>query len=147
MNKFDLSSGFFQLRLASAHGKFYGVYYRGRQLALTRLPMGHPMAPYVLQRLYQAVADHINRQFGTAMVAYLDDWLFFQPDIPAQDIVREIEHLGFTINRHKSVLQPTSKLIYLGLQIDAVQQQLAANFTMSATHDAAGSFGSTRISS
>jgi hypothetical protein len=81
------------------------------------------MAPYVLQRLSQAVAEHINHKFGTAKVAYLDDWLFFQPDIPAEDIIHEIQHLGFT-NRTKSVLQPTSDLIYLGLRINAITQQL-----------------------
>jgi hypothetical protein len=73
MIKLDLSSGFFQIPLAPQHRKFYGLYYRGQQMALTRLPMGHPMAPYILQRLVQAVARHINDKFGTAMVAYLDD--------------------------------------------------------------------------
>lgn len=86
--------------------------------------MGHPMAPYILQRLSQAVAEHINRKFGTAMVAYLYDWLFFQPELPAQDIIQEIQRLGFTINYQKSVVQPTSNFIYLGLRIDAPRQQL-----------------------
>jgi hypothetical protein len=57
-------------------------------MALTRLPMGHPLAPYVLQRLAAAVAQHINHPFGTAMVAYSDDWLLFQPDVPAAAINR-----------------------------------------------------------
>jgi len=75
-------------------------------------------------RLAQAVAQHINQKFGTAMVAYLDDWLFFQPHLPAQDIIQEIQRLGFTINLNKSVIHPTSDLIYLGLRINAETQQL-----------------------
>jgi hypothetical protein len=86
--------------------------------------MGHPLAPYILQRLAKAVATHINRLFGTAMVAYLDDWLFFQPDIPAAAIIQEIRRLGFTINISKSILQPTQRLVYLGLEISAITQQL-----------------------
>jgi hypothetical protein len=124
MIKLDLSSGFFQISLKKEHRKFYGVYYRGEQLALTRLPMGHPMAPYILQRLAQAVAVFINQKFGSAMIAYLDDWLFFQQHLPAQQIIREIQRLGFTINFSKSIIQPTSRLIYLGLLIDAPAQQL-----------------------
>jgi hypothetical protein len=124
MIKVDLASGFFQVPLLPQHRHFYGVYYRGQQLALTRLPMGHPLSPYVLQRLAAAVAAHINRLFGTAMVAYLDYWLFFQPEIPAPDIIQELHHLGFTINRWKSVLQPTHRLIYFGLDISATTQQL-----------------------
>jgi hypothetical protein len=73
--------------------------------------MGHPMAPYILQRLAQAVAVHINNKYGTAMVAYLDDWLFFQPTLPAQQIIQEIQRLGFTINFHKSIIQAVSRLI------------------------------------
>jgi hypothetical protein len=86
--------------------------------------MGHPMAPYILQRLAHAVALHINKKFGTAMVAYLDDWLFFQPTLPVQHIIQEIQQLGFTINFLKSIVQPTSRLIHLGLCIDVPSQQL-----------------------
>lgn len=38
------------------------------------------------------------------MVAYLNDWLIFGPDLPAQYIVRAIQDLGFTLNLQKSVL-------------------------------------------
>jgi hypothetical protein len=124
MIKTDLTAGFFQVPLCRQHQHFYGVYYREQQLALTRLPMGHPMAPYVLQRLAKAVAHHINNLFGTSMVAYLDDWLFFQPDIPAHHILQELHRLGFTVNQRKSILQPTSRLVYLGLDISALSQQL-----------------------
>jgi hypothetical protein len=82
--------------------------------------MGHPLAPYV-SRLAQAVAQHINQKFGTAIVAYLDDWLFFQPHLLAQDIIHEIQ---ITINFNKSIIHPTSDLIYLGLRIKAETQQL-----------------------
>jgi hypothetical protein len=86
--------------------------------------MGHPLAPYVLQRLSQAVAEHLNNKFGTSMVEYLDDWLMFQPELPAEAIIQEITALGFTINMDKSVIHPTADLIYLGLRINARTQQL-----------------------
>jgi hypothetical protein len=86
MIKFDLVSGFFQIPLCPEHRRFYGIYYRGRHLALTRLPMGHPMAPYILQRLANAVATHLNHHFNISLVAYLDDWLIFGPEPAAARI-------------------------------------------------------------
>jgi hypothetical protein len=85
--------------------------------------MEHPLAPYIL-RLSQAMAQIINQHFGTAMIAYLDDWLFFQPNLPAQQIIQLVQHLGFTINFNKSIIVPTSRLIYLGLLIDATVRQI-----------------------
>jgi hypothetical protein len=61
------------------------------------------------------------------MIAYLDDWLVFGPKLPAQQIVQTITDMGITINHRNSILQPTSGLIYLGLRLDAHQQQLRAN--------------------
>jgi hypothetical protein len=81
--------------------------------------MGHPLAPYVLQRLSTAVATRLNHQFHLSMITYLDDWLIFGPRLPARRILSSLQQMGFTINLRKSIIQPTSRLIYLGLQIDA----------------------------
>jgi hypothetical protein len=124
MVKYDLVSGFYQIRLQPEHCKFYGIYYRGKRYAFTRLPMGHPLAPYVLQRLALAVARFLNQRFNIAMISYLDDWLIFGTQPPAHRIQATIEQLGFTINYRKSTLVPTNKLVYLGLQIDARIQQM-----------------------
>jgi hypothetical protein len=86
--------------------------------------MGHPLAPYVLQRISLAVAKYLNQRYDISMISYLDDWLLFSPQPPAARICRTIEHLGFTINYGKSVIVPTHRLIYLGLQIDTTTQQL-----------------------
>jgi hypothetical protein len=84
--KIDLTSGFYQLRIRQQHRKFYGIYYRGVKYAFTCLPMGHPLGPYVLQRLSLAVATYLNRHHDVSMVSYLDDWLFFAPQPPAHQI-------------------------------------------------------------
>jgi hypothetical protein len=69
--KIDLTSGFYQLRIRHEHQKFYGIYYRGIKYALTRLPMGHPLAPYILQRMSTAVAKYLHRQHAVSMISYL----------------------------------------------------------------------------
>jgi hypothetical protein len=56
------------------------------------------------------------------MVAYLDDWLLFskQPMLVAT-IIQHIRALSLTINREKSILDPTRTLVYLGLSINTTQ--------------------------
>jgi hypothetical protein len=123
--KIDLTSGFYQIPIHPNHRRFYGIYYRGRHLALTRLPMGHPLAPYILQRVASSVAAHLNARFDVAMIAYLDDWLIFGPQLQASSIIQEVRRLGFTINEHKSSLRPASSF-YAASTPDAA---------MSCTHD------------
>jgi hypothetical protein len=85
--------------------------------------MGHPLAPAIMQRFSTAVARYLHLKFHTTMVAYLDDWLFFSMSkIPVPDILEAIQRLGITINKKKSVLQPTTSLIYLGLQTDTTRR-------------------------
>jgi hypothetical protein len=49
MMYFDESN--FQIKIKQEHTKYYGIYYQGQQFALQRLPMSHPLAPSILQRL------------------------------------------------------------------------------------------------
>jgi hypothetical protein len=120
MIKIDLKSGFFQLRVHPKYQPFYGVYYKGQRLELTRLPMGHPLAPALMQKFSIPVARYLHQRFNITMVAYLDDWLLFSEDpIPVNNILQALATLGITVNQHKSVLQPTTALTYLGLQINS----------------------------
>jgi hypothetical protein len=119
--KIDLTSGFYQLRIRPEHYKFYGIYYNHTPYAFTRLPMGHPLTPGVLQRFAQAVAAILHEKFGVSVLSYLDDWLIFAEQVPSNDIQDEIRNLGITINYSKSILQPTPSLVYLGLLIDVRQ--------------------------
>jgi hypothetical protein len=120
MVKIDLKSGFFQIHIHPDHQH----YFNGIKYAWTRLPMGHPLAPAIMQRFSTAVARYLHEQLGISMVAYLD-WLLFQDQpISVPDILYCLQELQITINESKSVLQPTSTLIYLGLRINAIQRTI-----------------------
>jgi hypothetical protein len=105
--KVDLRHGFFQIPVLHQHQRFYGVYYNQRRYAWTRLPMGHSLAPSIMQQLAVAVARCLHARHGVSMVAYLDDWLIFSKDrYDAAEIVNTIQDLGFEINVDKSILTP-----------------------------------------
>jgi hypothetical protein len=122
MVKMDLKSGFFQLAIHPQYWRYYGVYYNRQRFTWTRLPMGHPLAPSMMQRVATAVARSVTHTFQITMVAYLDDWLFFSDnDIPVHQLLLHLQELGFTINLQKSILSPTTALVYLGLNIDTIR--------------------------
>lgn len=75
MVKIDLKSGFHQIPLAAGSYNYNGIFYRGEKLSLTRLPMGHALAPAVFQRWAEGVLREVSRRSGAQSIAYLDDWL------------------------------------------------------------------------
>ncbi|PNF29003.1 hypothetical protein B7P43_G14932 [Cryptotermes secundus] len=75
----------------------------------------------IMQRASVAVARHLHRRFNITMVTYLDDWLFFADNhLPVTAILVELQDLGFTSNKEKSITQPTPDIAYLGLRINSV---------------------------
>jgi hypothetical protein len=128
MIKIDIQHGFFQIPICARHQQFYGIYHRQRRFAWTRLPMGHALAPSIMQRLAVAVGWFLHGLCGVSMVAYLDDWLIFshKPFDPAP-ILEAVQGLGFIVNIKKSVLQPVTVMTYLGLHIDTVTRLLTSN--------------------
>jgi hypothetical protein len=99
--KIDHKSGFFQLPIAPRFWQYYGVYYRGQWFSWTGLPMGHPLAPAIMQRLSVAVARTLHQHHDVTMMAYLDYWLIFstqQIPVPAILATRQV---GVAINKEK----------------------------------------------
>jgi len=105
--KIDLKSEFFQTPSHLQCTK-YGTYYLKKKHWLNQLPMGHPMAMSIMQRLEQAVTHSLHQNISSSMIAWLDNWLIFHPLLPVEDTVQHIQDLGLTINKEKSTLTPNT---------------------------------------
>jgi hypothetical protein len=77
MIKIGLETCFFQILIVPQHRRLCGIYYNGRAYLLTRLPVGHPLAPPIMQRFSQDIAWMHNRRFKLSIVACLDKFLIF----------------------------------------------------------------------
>lgn len=119
MIKHDLKSGYHQLAINPSHRIFNGIYYKGRKFALTRLPMGHALAPSVFQRVAEGFLRAVQRRSGVQFIAYLDDLLLWGTPEELQTAVKVVHELGATINPDKSVLIPTFDLTYLVFRINS----------------------------
>lgn len=122
--KIDMKHGFYQLKLRQDCVKNFGIYYDKKRYCLKRLPMGLALAPYVLQRWAEEVKRKIEGKFQYLFIPYLDDWLILFNkweinDNTVENVVKFLENdMGIQINLDKCILQPKTKLVYLGLKIN-----------------------------
>jgi hypothetical protein len=101
--KLDLSPNFFETSIAPQHRQCYVIYYNGIRYRFTRLPMGQPLAPSLMQRTAQTVTHILHRKHHVNMVAHLDDWLIFGRHIPQPHIMPTLTTLGFSISRKSNL--------------------------------------------
>ena len=129
MWKVDLKSAFHHLKLADSLSKELGISYRGTTYRWTVLPFGLSTAPAV----WQAIMQHATRDLslhGIRSRVYLDDVLFLaQPGPDLWSKIRlSVETLlssGFVLNLQKSILVPSTRIEFLGLEIDSERRLLS----------------------
>ena len=94
----------------------------------TKLCFGSKLAPGIFHRLTQAVRRMLKRHGLAAMVVYLDDFFIKADTLDAcvsalNMLIALLWKLGFNINWNK-VVDPTTKLTFLGIEIDSVEMCL-----------------------
>ena len=118
--KIDLRDGFFHIPLAESTRENFGVSYEGQEYVFARLPMGISIAPSEMQHFACVTVKLVEARFpGVNGMVYLDDFLFLARC--PRDLIGISEFLsgaGFCLNLEKSVLTPTSDLIFLGIDLD-----------------------------
>lgn len=132
MAKCDLKSAYRSVEISKHSQKVTGFKWQfGKQTVFIkdkRLPFGSKLAPGIFHRLTQAVKRMLNRRGLKATVVYLDDF-FIKADTlnecaaALQILVQLVRKLGFQINWNK-VVDPTTKLTFLGIEIDSVNMTL-----------------------
>ena len=118
--KIDLRDGFYHIPLAPNSQKNFGVLYNGRIMSFARLPMGLCTASAEMQWFACCTVKVVEATFpGVWGMAYIDDFLFLAREPELLRGVSEFLHeSGYVINFQKSIVVPTQKMNYLGLEID-----------------------------
>ena len=102
----------------------------GDQLMQYRsLPFGLASGPRLFTKLMKPVVA-IIRRLGVKLIIYLDDILLMNQSreglIKDRDSLLYLLHnLGWLINWNKSVLQPTQKLEFLGMEVDSTSMMVS----------------------
>ena len=121
MFKIDLSRYFRQLPLDPGDYSLIGYVINGKIYFDKVLPMGMRSAPYIAQRVSNAIA-HIHRQLGYFLLNYVDD--FVSAELRAQiweaynALSTLLEELRVGTSKDKLV-PPTTRLEFLGVTFDS----------------------------
>jgi hypothetical protein len=124
--KIDLVDAFHQARVAPCMWPYLGVVVPSGQVYSMRvLPMGSCHSPRLFQKLLAPVIAQLRASVADEVLGYLDDILCLRArmssgaDDTMLQAARLLTRLGITISREKSSTQLASKVLFLGLELDA----------------------------
>ena len=132
MAKVDIQSAYRHVPISKHSQKVTGLKWQFGSKTVylrdTKLCFGSRMAPGIFHRLTQAVKRMLKRKGLNATVVYLDDIFIksnsFQECLDALNLVIGLlRKLGFRIN-WKKVTDPSTKIVFLGIEIDSVNMCL-----------------------
>uniref|UniRef100_A0A914PIU4 Reverse transcriptase domain-containing protein n=1 Tax=Panagrolaimus davidi TaxID=227884 RepID=A0A914PIU4_9BILA len=123
MAKMDMKDAYFGVPIKSKYRKYLCFQVNGQMYAFRALPFGLATAPRVYTKVIRPIAAFL-RKYGINLIVYLDDWLFLADTAEKleNDLKLASEVLtasGLVINKEKSILTPTQKIEFLGLEIDS----------------------------
>lgn len=120
----DLKDAYFHISIYPPHRKYLRFLFQGVAYEYKVLPFGLSLSPRVFVKCIQAAVAPL-RERGIRLATYLDDWLLLartrEEALSHTEIV--LSHLcalGLVVNMDKSVLQPSQKIVFLGLILDSV---------------------------
>ena len=120
----DLNDAYFTISIHPDHYKYLRFEWNSTLFEFICLPFGLSSAPRVFTKVLKPFVWSIRNK-GIRMVIYLDDMTIISSsrELSSQEaaiVVQILESLGFIINKEKSVLIPSQKIVFLGYVIDSV---------------------------
>ena len=126
MIKFDLESGYHHLKIFSEHQTYLGfAWEHEKYTAFYRykvLPFGLSTACNVFTKFMKPLVKKWRSQ-GFKVVLYLDDGIVYHKSpivlqLQGDQIRKDMELCGITLNMKKCIWQPVNRLAWLGIVID-----------------------------
>ena len=132
----DFSDAYFSIPAVKSHRKYLRFQFRGVLYEYNVIPNGLKTGPRLFTKILKVPLSSLRQWLGLRVVGYLDDTLLMansaaQVDQQGVEAVHLFTHLGFHINKKKSVVLPQQKVEYLGFEIDS------QNMTVKLTNDKA----------
>ena len=128
MTKVDLKDAYFSIPVSSHFRKFLRFRWQGKMYQFNCLLFGLSSAPWIFTKATKPVVT-ILRTLGMRIIVHIDDILVMAQ---SEELVQEhtecliflLESLGFTVNRQKSLTDPSQEIDFLGLVADSVLMEL-----------------------
>lgn len=126
MVSLELQDAYFHIPIHRNHKKFLRFAVQRRHYQFRVLPFGLKSAPRIFTKCLSPVATYLGQQHHQVF-PYLDDWLVKAPSLDgvtrsSDACLQLFSRLGLTLNRDKSVLQPSQQITFLGATLDTTQK-------------------------
>lgn len=123
MASIDLSDAYYSMAIHPSSRKYLRFKWNDQLFQYTCLPNGISSAPRDFTKLLQPIFSHV-RSLGSTCFSYIDDSFIVEPSYSeclttVKTLIYYLEHCGFFIHPEKSILQPTTSLVFLGFQINS----------------------------
>lgn len=124
MASIDWKDAYHSVSIHPDFRKFLTFCWKGAYYYYACLPNGLASAPRIFTKLTKVLFSHLRRQ-GVSCVSYIDDCLLVAENEKdcQKAVLATIEtslDAGFTVQPDKSVLNPTTKIEFLGFILDSV---------------------------
>ncbi|KAJ8021950.1 hypothetical protein HOLleu_39297 [Holothuria leucospilota] len=123
MASVDLKDAYYTVAIDESHRKFLRFSWKGQLWQYTCMPNGLASAPRVFTKLLKPLYAQL-RSKGHFCMGYIDD-SFFQAETREECVYTVkcatdfFRNLGFIVHKHKSVLEPSQTLKFLGFVLDS----------------------------
>lgn len=123
MCSIDIRHAYYSIGIAKEHQMYLRFQWRNKIYQFTALPNGLAHGPLVFTRLLKPVYATLRNK-GHISSGFIDDSFLggktvTECELNVHDTVSLMTSLGFMINKEKSVMIPTKKIVHLGFWIDS----------------------------
>ena len=118
MTKVDLKDAYFSIPVSSHDRKFLRFRWQGKMYQFNYLAFGLSSAPWIFTKAIKPIGT-ILRTLGMRIIIYIDDIRVIAPSKElAQEHTECLKFLleGFTVNRKKSLTDPTEEIDFLDVR-------------------------------
>src|SRR3989338_2525547 len=117
--KIDLKKGYFHVPIKKEHCKLLGFKYKNQIYQFKCLPFGLSQAPRNFTKIMKELVTKWRKQ-GILVFIYIDDILILNNNkettqLHTDIVMKDLETLGWIIQKEKSVLTPCQCIEFLGL--------------------------------
>ena len=133
MGSIDLRDAYYSVRMNPPFQQYFTCYWKGCYYKFLRMPNGYAQVPLLFTKLLKQPFGFLQKH-GDASVVYIVD-SYLQGDTYAQCLENIhathnlLVSLGFSINRDKSVLQPSQCIVFLGFVLDSLNMSICLSNT------------------
>eukprot|EP01126_Amoeba_proteus_P041576 TRINITY_DN4476_c0_g4_i12.p1 TRINITY_DN4476_c0_g4~~TRINITY_DN4476_c0_g4_i12.p1 ORF type:complete len:530 (+),score=62.30 TRINITY_DN4476_c0_g4_i12:1276-2865(+) len=124
MTKIDLKDAYLHLFFNKNFRKYCAFRWKGEVWQFISMMFGHVHAPRWWTKVMRAVVKYL-RSLGIRCIIYIDDLIILhgtgmsQAKKEVEFVVDLLLKLGLTINMKKSILKPTTRVVFLGFVVDS----------------------------